>query len=51
MIVGPAREMRNPEEQLEDHDLRGEEAHGQGRDDAGEDGDSGLKKPKPKVVA
>jgi len=44
VIVRPGGEIRNPEQQLEDQDLRGEEARGKRRHDAGEDGDSGREK-------
>ena len=44
MIVGCAMEIRNPDEQFEDHDLRGKEARGKRRHDTAEDGDSGPEK-------
>ena len=37
-------EIRNPDQQFEDHDLRSEEARGKRRHDAGEDGDGGSEK-------
>src|SRR5580658_6208657 len=44
VIITAAREIRNPDQQLEYHDLGGEEACGQWRHDASKDGDSGPEK-------
>src|SRR6202041_1851760 len=44
VIAWPGGEIRGPDQQLEDHDLRGEEARGKRRHDAGEDGYGGPEK-------
>ena len=44
VIAWPGGQIRNPDQQLEDHDLRGEEARGQRSLDAGEDGYGGPEK-------
>ena len=44
VIPWPGGQIGNPDQQLEDHDLRGEEARGKRRHDAGEDGYGGAEK-------
>lgn len=44
VILRIAGENRNPDQQFEDYDLRGEEAGSNRRHDAGQDGDSGPEK-------